>query len=121
MRTFSIVVFAMAIAAQASAEPQFDPKPWLEDLQQTREVLSTKYANLEWAVFDREANLPQLFVDAQKKRIAAAQSETEARAAFDRPPRKLGDGHVVFEWPSHRALQSDAPASKPREDYVPPS
>jgi len=64
-------------------------------LAQTREVFSTKYANLEWAVFDREANLTELFADTQK-RIEAAQSETDARTAFDRLARRLGDGHVCI-------------------------
>jgi len=40
------------IAAGAAAS--YDAKPWLEDLDQTREVLATKYANLEWVVLERE-------------------------------------------------------------------
>jgi hypothetical protein len=94
------LVGAFVLCAPAFAEPQFDSKPWLEDLAQAREAFTTKYANLEWAVFDREADLPALFADAQK-RVEAAQSETDARAAFDRLARRLGDGHVGFRWQSH--------------------
>ncbi|MEI9931314.1 MAG: hypothetical protein WDM89_12425 [Rhizomicrobium sp.] len=108
----SFLLAAPAFAAKAA----FDTKPWLEDLTQTREVLSTKYANLEWAVFDREANLNALFADTQK-RLEAAQSETDARAAFDRLARRLGDGHVGFRWPPSGASQESASASPPCGDY----
>src|SRR6202162_732549 len=81
-----------------SADPAFEPNPWIEDLNQVREAFATKYANLEWAVFQREANLPKLFADTEA-RIKNATNDAEARAAFDRFARKLGDEHVVFVWP----------------------
>jgi hypothetical protein len=46
---------------QAAAPTPFDPKPWLEDLDQTREAIATKYANLEWVVLEREIDLAALF------------------------------------------------------------
>jgi len=119
----SISVFA-GIAALMFCAPSFgdtaayDPKPWLEDLAQTREVLLTKYANLEWAVFDREAKLPQLFADT-KMRIENAKSDSDARAAFDRLAKRLGDGHVEFRWPQAGASgESDDQPSPPCSDYT---
>ena len=88
------VVFAPAFAATA---PSFDPKPWLDDLEQTREAIATKYANLEWVVIEREINLESLFTDA-KSQLQSATSETDAQAVFDRLARRLGDGHVRFRW-----------------------
>jgi hypothetical protein len=84
-------------ATFAATFPSFDPKPWLEDLEQTREALGTKYANLEWVVIEREINLESLFTDA-KSQLQSATSETDARAVFDRLARRLGDGHVRFRW-----------------------
>jgi len=119
MNRFAVLVLAFAsflTAPSFAGDAAFNPKPWLEDLAQTREVFSTKYANLEWAVFDREANLPALFADTQK-RLEAAQGETDARAAFDRLAHRLGDGHVVFRWPSSGASHGDAAAPLPCTDY----
>src|SRR5580658_148895 len=108
------VVFVGLLAANTSpsfdAKP-FDPKPWIADLDQVREVFLTKYANLEWAVFQREADLPQLFADAEA-RIKRATNDWEARSAFERLARKLGDGHVVFDWPrsgAHATVAASAP------------
>lgn len=94
-------------APSAAAAPAFDAKPWLEDLAQAKAALGAKYANLEWAEFEREADLSRLFADAQG-RIAAASSDADARAAFDRMALRLGDGHVLFEWPQRAA----APAGR---------
>jgi hypothetical protein len=88
------VVFAPTFAASF---PSFDPKPWLDDLEQTREAIATKYANLEWVVIEREINLESLFTDA-KSQLQSATSETDAQAGFDRLARRLGDGHVRFRW-----------------------
>lgn len=76
----------------------FEPKPWIDDLTQVKEALATQYANLEWAVFERELDLQGLFAETQE-RIEHATSKADARAAFDRLARRLGDGHVRFDWP----------------------
>jgi hypothetical protein len=81
-----------------AAAPAFDPQPWLSDLEQTRHVLLTKYANLEWAVDEHEVNFPALFADIQT-RLEKAQNDSDARAAFDRLARKIGDEHLAFVWP----------------------
>jgi hypothetical protein len=87
-----------------AAPSAYDSKPWLEDLEQTRQAFSTKYANLEWAVMEREINLESLFSDA-KDQIQSAASDADARAAFDRLARRLGDGHVRFRWTKEEAVK----------------
>ncbi len=101
-------VFAPTFAA---APPPFDSKPWEQDLEQTREALATKYANLEWVVLEREIDLESLFADAQAQ-LQSATSEADARAAFDRLARRLGDGHVRFEWSS----SDQSPRTPPKAD-----
>ena len=117
-RTFSLLLTVIVVvglfAADTPTGPDakaFDARPWIADLGQVRETFLTKYANLEWAVFEREADLPTLFGDTEA-RINRATNDWEARSAFERLARKLGDGHVVFDWPrsgSHPA------ASTPQE------
>jgi C-terminal processing protease CtpA/Prc len=93
---------AVTAASAAAAAPPFDPAPWVADLEQAREVFATKYANLEWAVYEREADLPALFAET-RSRVEAAASDADARAAFERLTRRLGDGHVRFVWPTAAA------------------
>jgi hypothetical protein len=102
--------FILALASICTARA-FDPHPWIEDLGQVKDAFATKYANLEWAVFDREVDLQKLFADT-KGRIESATNETEARAAFDRLARKLGDGHVVFDWPHGERAAGAAPPER---------
>jgi Peptidase family S41 len=93
-----MLVLAPAALTAAAADPVFDSTPWIADLDQVRSAFLTKYANLEWAVFDREADLSQLFAET-RERVERASNDAEARAAFDRLARRLGDGHVAFHWP----------------------
>jgi len=108
----AIVVFPSSIPAGFDSQ-RWDPAPWIADLDQVRETFLTKYANLEWAVFQREADLPQLFADTEA-RINRATNDWEARSAFERLARKLGDGHVVFDWPRSGGHQV-ATATTPQE------
>ena len=94
IRAPAFLIALLAVSA-AAGEPAFDPKPWLQDLDQIHDALGAKYANLEWAVFEREADLPKLFAET-RARIEHATDEAEARAAFDRFARRLGDEHVGF-------------------------
>jgi hypothetical protein len=99
-RAVSAIIFGMFVvfaSAFAATSPSFDSKPWLDDLDQVREAIATKYANLEWVVIEREINLESLFTDA-KSQLQSATSETDAQASFDRLARRLGDGHVRFRW-----------------------
>jgi Peptidase family S41 len=103
----AMVLVGMCVARSAmlvAAPSAYDSKPWLEDLEQTRQAFSTKYANLEWAVMEREINLESLFSDA-KDQIQSAASDADARAAFDRLARRLGDGHVRFRWTKEEAVK----------------
>ena len=109
MKTLAALLAASLLTASAAAGT-FEPKPWIDDLEQVKEALATKYANLEWAVFEREMDLQKLFADTQG-RIEHATNESEARAAFDRLARRLGDGHVVFDWPSSGAPSASTSAS----------
>jgi len=106
-----IAAMATLLCAIASAQPAvpsptvsataYDPAPWLQDLDQSQQALATKYANLEWAVFEHETDLTALFSET-RQRIESATNPAEARAAFDRLARKLGDGHVRFQWQSQQ-------------------
>jgi len=109
-RTMAALLASVMVAASATAVA-FEPNPWIDDLEQVKEALATKYANLEWAVFEREVDLPGLFADTQA-RIERATNEAEARAAFDRLARRLGDGHVVFDWP-HTGAPATATSASP--------
>jgi hypothetical protein len=100
----------LSAATAASAADSFDPKPWLEDLNQAREAFAMKYANLEWAVLEREIDLSTLFAGARAQ-IQSASDDTDARAAFDRLARRLGDGHVQFRW-----LKDQRPTTTPNAD-----
>jgi hypothetical protein len=105
---------AAAVAGAAlnlAAAPQVDPKPWLGDLRQARAALAEKYANFEWAVFDRELDLSKLFTTAQH-RIETASSDADARAAFDRLAARLSDDHVDFRWPTAAAAASNPSADR---------
>ncbi|MFL6690898.1 MAG: S41 family peptidase [Alphaproteobacteria bacterium] len=107
LRKCATLAAALAGAALSlAAAPQFDPKPWLDDLRQARAAFAEKYANLEWAVFDRELDLPQLFATAQH-RIETAASDADARAAFERLAARLSDDHVDFRWPAPAAKASN--------------
>jgi len=99
-------VLPMTVLVLAAA-PAFDPGPWLGDLDQTQRALAEEYANLEWAVFEREADLPRLFADA-RSRLKTVSSDLQARAVFDWLARRIGDGHVDFRWPE-AAPKKEAP------------
>jgi hypothetical protein len=97
-------VVLLALAIPSAADPAFDPKPWLADLDQMKAAFASKYANLEWAEFDHGADLNDYFGRA-RKRITNAEDAGSARAAFDGLIRRLGDGHVEIEWPAPAAKQ----------------
>ncbi len=105
---FRAAALAFIAAAGIGAAPAFDAKPWLEDFAQVKAALIAKYANLEWAVTDRGADLPALYEET-RARIAAARNESEARAAFERFGRRIGDGHIAFVWTS-ADVESGEPA-----------
>jgi len=104
-----IAAIFLCCSVGASANDSFDPKPWLQDLQQMHGAFSDKYANFDWAISEREVDLTALFNSA-RSRIEAAQSDADTRSAFDKLIAKLGDGHVEIEWPAHHSQPSTASA-----------
>jgi hypothetical protein len=87
----------VAAAPAGAAEGAFDPAPWVEDLQQVRAAMTQKYANFEWAVFERRMPLAELF-DATARRLRAATSDEEARQIIDRALESIGDAHLRIRW-----------------------
>ncbi|HEY0314104.1 MAG TPA: S41 family peptidase [Allosphingosinicella sp.] len=100
-------------AVPSSAEPpSWSPRPWLEDLDQVGEALRSKYANLEWLEGEREVKLDALLSRA-RSRLAAAGSDAEAIAVFNRLIDRIADGHVTLDWPAAARPAAAAPAAAP--------
>ena len=117
LRRCALFLCLLAFSGPAFGDaPQFDPKPWLDDLTQMRTAFATKYANLEWAVFDRQADLNDYFARAQSH-IEQAPDAGSARAAFDGLIRRLGDGHVQVDWPTPKSLPSQSQTPDACGDY----
>jgi hypothetical protein len=106
------IALALVLATGCAAAPAFDSRPWLEDLDQVRAALIAGYANLGWAVTDRGIDLQTLFHETAT-RIRAAQNDGEARAAFERFGRRIGDGHIAFRWKQGGAGASAAAGAAP--------
>jgi hypothetical protein len=60
--------------------------------------MTQKYANFEWAVFERRIPLAELF-DATASRLRAAGSDEAARQIIDLSLGAIGDGHLRVKWP----------------------
>jgi len=104
----------LLLSAPASAAPPqpWSPSPWLEDLDQMGEALRSKYANLEWLEGEREVKLDALLSRA-RSRLAAAGSDAEAIAVFNRLIDRIGDGHVALDWPAASRPAAAPPAATP--------
>ncbi len=116
MKTLFAASLSLLVFAAPARAAEFDTRPWLDDLTQVRGVLETHYANRDWLEQDRGATLAALFADAAG-RVKAAHSEAEARAAFDRLLRRIGDGHVEIDWA--RAEAADVSPGKPCDGFNP--
>jgi|SRR5450759_1800407 hypothetical protein len=101
LKHLAYLLVPMATIPALGVDTPFDPAPWVQYLHQMQAALSEKYANFEWTVFERQADLSALFARAES-RILDSGSDADARGALDRLPRNLGDGHVVVDWPAHR-------------------
>ena len=73
--------FYMAVVLAVAPAQSYDSRPWLDDLALARQALATKYANLEWVIFEHETDLTALFSETEQ-RIEPSSTESEARAAF---------------------------------------
>lgn len=97
-----------AFGANLSAAEVFDPRPWLEDLDQARSAFTTKYADLEWEVFARGLDISAIFRQT-RERVQQAGGVDDAKAAFNDLAKQFGDKHVGFRWPeSHTSLRERA-------------
>lgn len=96
----------------------YDPAPWRADLVQMRRAIDRDYANLDWLTGERGFNLDQEFA-ATATRIDAATGDDQARAAFDRLVRRMGDGHIDLSWPSspRAAVAKVVPSPEPCAAY----
>ncbi len=104
-------VALLAATPGRAGEGAFDAAPWIEDLHQIRAALTQKYANFEWAVFERRIPLAELF-DATESRLRAAGSDEAARQIIELSLEAIGDGHLRVTWP--------APADVPPRGPQPP-
>jgi hypothetical protein len=103
-----------AAAAETSSRA-YDADGWRADARQVRDAFSTRYANLDWALNVREAELDRAFKGVEAK-LGTLSSDAEARELFDTFSRWLGDGHVRFEWPTiQTASGAETAARKPCE------
>lgn len=107
----ALAALTCAGAAQAQPGPDHDVEGWVADLRQTRDALGSHYANLDWAVREREAPLAQLF-QVGEQRLRATRGEAEAREVFERLERYIGDGHLDFVWPAAGSAPSVTAAAK---------
>lgn len=111
---------APAVAQTPAPTPAaFDAEGWVADLRQVREAMGSHYANLDWAVNEREAPLGQLF-QVGEQRLRAARSDADAREVFERLEKFLGDGHVDFVWPTGAAAQVASSGAASGPDDRPP-
>lgn len=101
---FPLLIAALALSQSALA---YDAAPWRADLIQMRQAIDRDYANLDWLTGERGFDLDQAFADTAAH-LDRASSDEQARAAFDRLVRRIGDGHVDLRWRS-----TAAPAPKP--------
>jgi hypothetical protein len=123
MRGLWLAVAAAAFlagAAPAAVQPApaeapaaaWSPEPWLADLAQARVALTTRYANLEWLLTEREVDLDALFARAEAA-LRGARSDSEAIAVFNRLVQRIGDGHVTLDWPRPPAPAAAATPAPP--------
>lgn len=116
----AVTALGLAALSASAAAPTFDPAPWLDDLAQAKDAFANKYANLEWAQLDADPRLADLIAQTEA-RLRAAGSDADARAAFDRLARSLGDGHVRIDWPAPPQPATASTVSTPDTciNYVP--
>lgn len=106
----------LGVAPAAAQAPAFSAEPWLADLAEARTALTTRYANLEWLLTERELDLDALFGRAEAA-LRGARSEAEAMAVFNRLVQRIGDGHVTLSW--QRPQAAPAPPAPPAAAQAP--
>jgi len=115
MRIRPILLCAALSVSTASFAQSYDTAPWLADLEHARAAFHDKDANLEWLEAEREVEIDALFDD-HAARLRNATDERAARAVFDRLERRIGDGHVRFDWPQPAPAAASSPSSVTKPD-----
>jgi hypothetical protein len=106
------------VAALFCATPAlaYDSAPLIEDLRQVKSILtSNRYANLEWLIGEREANLDTVF-ERGEQQLTAATSEAAAKAQFERTILSLGDGHLRVDWTARKTALHAGDSGRPCGD-----
>lgn len=85
----------------------FDPRPWLEDFQQLTAEMAGHYANLEYAVQERQMDLPALRRETEAK-LGRSCDDGDARKGLESFLGSFGDGHLEIDWPQS-ATSNPAP------------
>ena len=111
---FITVLAVLALAAVARGQ-DFKPDSWLEDFTQLKREMSASYANLEWAIENRELDLKQLSQQTES-RLLQARNEAEAKKIIESFLDAFGDGHLSVIW-----AQSKVNNSSPAENTQPVS
>jgi hypothetical protein len=86
----AVAASALLLGASARAT-DFDPTPWLADLEQARQAFHDKYANWDWVETEYGVKIDSLLDDAAA-RLRKATNESDAKAVFGRITSKLDDG-----------------------------
>lgn len=92
----AVLAVSPAQSEPVQSGPAFAPAPWLEDLDQLRDVMSAGYPNLEWQV-ERGMDLPGTYARA-RGRLEQARDPFEAQRALERFVAAFGDGHLDIQW-----------------------
>ncbi len=80
---------------------------WLEDFAQLKREMAAHYANLEWAVAERQIDLKQLS-EQTESRLRQAPNDNEARGVIESFLRAFHDGHLVVDWPTQSPKSAEA-------------
>lgn len=90
-------LLVLVAALSLAAGPQWDPAPWLADLNQLRASIDHDYPNREWLTGQREVSLDRWF-DRTANAIRQGGGDREARSALDRLIERFNDGHITLSW-----------------------
>jgi hypothetical protein len=110
--SFAIVFSCLLWVFLPSPNPAFGQAsahsvPWLEDFAQLKREMAAHYANLEWAVAERQIDLKQLS-EQTESRLRQAPNDDEARGVIESFLRAFRDGHLVVDWPTQSPKPAEA-------------
>ncbi len=94
----AILCFIFSAADRAFPQGASRTDAWLEDFAQLKHEMAAHYANLDWAVAERQIDLQRLGEQTQT-RLREAQKDEQARHAIESFLRAFGDVHLSVRWP----------------------